>query len=201
VRGCIVTFSDVSELHRANQALQRLATRDPLTGCLNRRAFLEAFEALCAGARRERGALSCVMVDIDHFKAVNDEHGHTVGDRVIQQVAQCLLQHARESDLVCRYGGEEFCMALPGLTLAGAMALAERLRACIAAECGAAVREVAGLRVTASLGVQGFSTQCASPALMIDQADQALYRAKRGGRNRVHGASAAEVDEAVLVSV
>lgn len=211
VRGCMVTLSDVSELHHANQALreamaalhrsndevqrqnaelERLATRDPLTGCLNRRAFMRAFEAAWSDARRLGSPLGCVMIDIDHFKAVNDSHGHGVGDRVIQEVAKTLLEQARTTDLVCRYGGEEFCVVVPGLGPREAAAFAERLRAQIERACGPGVREVPGLAITASLGAGSLGAGVASAALLIDLADQALYRAKRSGRNRVCSAAA-----------
>ena len=206
VRGCVVTFDDVSQLHQTNLALQetmaelsasrevlqqqnveleRLATRDPMTGCLNRRAFFAAFEPLFARSREERGALSCLMVDIDHFKSVNDTHGHAVGDVVIQALANKLLESARTGDLVCRYGGEEFCIVLPGMGAADANAFAERLRARIERECGPGVREVPNMRVTASLGLCTLSGDLATAAALVDRADQALYGAKRAGRNRV----------------
>jgi diguanylate cyclase (GGDEF)-like protein len=206
VRGCLVTFNDVTQLHRANEALreamsaltaskeevvrqneqlERLATRDPLTGCLNRRAFYEAFEERLREARSTNGPLSCVMLDIDHFKRVNDTHGHAVGDRVIQEVAKKLLDSSRSADLVCRYGGEEFCVVLPGLDMAAAQAFAERARERIEAECGPGVRDVEGLLVTVSLGVESLTDGSLAAPALIDRADQALYRAKRGGRNRV----------------
>jgi diguanylate cyclase (GGDEF)-like protein len=206
VRGCIVTFDDVSELHRAHEALhqamaelnaskeelqrknvelEHLATRDPLTGCLNRRAFSEKFEALLARAKSEGTPLGCVMVDIDRFKSINDTHGHGVGDQVIQSLAKRMLETVRVGDLVARYGGEEFCIVLPGLGRSEARAFAERLRQRIERECGAAVRDVDQLRVTASLGVETLVPGSGSVATLIDHADQALYRAKRDGRNRV----------------
>ncbi len=206
IRGCMATFDDVSALHRTNEALrealhalntsneevqrqnielERLATRDPLTGCLNRRAFLSAFDKLLEQARSSDQPLSCLMLDIDHFKSVNDRFGHPVGDRVIQEVAKRLQTNARSTDQVCRYGGEEFCVLMPGLGPDGAAELGERVRASIERECAASVREVQGLHVTASLGVECFNANAATPALMMDHADQALYRAKRGGRNRV----------------
>ena len=206
VRGCLVTFDDVSQLHHANHALhealtaltaskealqlqnvelEHLATRDPMTGCLNRRAFYAAFEPLLARSRIDATALSCVMVDIDHFKAVNDNHGHAVGDVVIQVVAKKLIESARATDLVCRYGGEEFCIVLPGIGRAEANAFAERLRLRIEAECGPAVREAKNLRVTASLGLDVLTREVASASVLIERADQALYQAKRSGRNRV----------------
>jgi len=206
VRGCLATFDDVSELHRTNEALrdsndalnraqqevqrqnaelERLATRDPLTGCLNRRSFHVALEALLAEARGSGQPLSCLMLDIDHFKAVNDNHGHQIGDRVIQEVAKKLTECARSTDLVCRYGGEEFCVILHGTPLAVAQQFAERVRQRIESECGAAVREVQGLRVTASLGLDVLSLSTTSALKLIDHADQAMYRAKKGGRNQV----------------
>ena len=205
-RGCMATFDDVSDLHRSNEALrgalqalhqsneevqrqntelERLATRDPLTGCLNRRALLAAFDDALAHARSSGAAVSCLMLDIDHFKSVNDRFGHGIGDRVIQEVAQRLQTCARPIDLVGRYGGEEFCVVMPGLAASAAAGIAESVRTCIERECAAAVHEVQGLHVTASLGVEAFSATACSPALMMDRADQALYRAKRGGRNQV----------------
>ena len=206
VRGCLATFDDVSELHRTNEALrdansalhqaqqevqrqnaelERLATRDPLTGCLNRRSFHAALEALLVEAQSRGQPLSCVMIDIDHFKNVNDTHGHQIGDRVIQEVAKTLVDCARSTDLVCRYGGEEFCLILHGTPLAVALEFAESVRRRIEGECGVAVREVQGLRVTASLGLDTLSRNTASALKLIDHADQAMYRAKKGGRNQV----------------
>lgn len=205
VRGALVTFDDVSELHRANRSLRetldalaaakaevearndelrRLATRDPLTGCLNRRAFHPAFERLAQEASNAGAQISVLMIDIDHFKAVNDTHGHAIGDRVIQEVARKLQECTRSADLVCRYGGEEFCIAAAGLGSTGALQLAERIRARVERECAAGVREIQGLRVTISAGVVTRDADEAGNAL-IDLADQALYRAKRSGRNRV----------------
>lgn len=206
VRGCLATFNDVSELHRANEALrevlaalsaskdevqrkneelQLLATRDPLTGCLNRRSFREALDVMLRDAQASGSALSCLMLDIDHFKAVNDTHGHAIGDRVIQEVAKKLQECARATDLVCRYGGEEFCVVVPGMRLTGALAFAERVRDCIERECAVGVREVEGLRVTVSIGVDSLAGDVPGAPTLLDRADQALYRAKRGGRNRV----------------
>ncbi len=206
VRGCMVTVNDMSALHRANEALrdamtalagskqeveqknielERLATRDPLTGALNRRAFHAAFDDAWRDAVRTRGHLTCLMVDIDNFKNINDSHGHGVGDRVIQEVARKLQESVRGTDLLCRWGGEEFCIVVSGLDATASAEFAERVRTRIERECGAAVREVPGLRVTASVGVEMLSRQAESTAVLIERADQALYRAKRGGRNRV----------------
>jgi diguanylate cyclase (GGDEF)-like protein len=206
VRGCMVTVNDMSALHHANEALreamtalagskqeveqknlelERLATRDPLTGALNRRAFHAAFDGVWRDAGKSGSGLTCLMVDIDHFKNINDSHGHGVGDRVIQEVARKLQESVRGTDLLCRWGGEEFCVVIGGLDAAASAEFAERVRMRIERECGAAVREVSGLRVTASVGVELLSPQIESTAALIERADQALYRAKRSGRNRV----------------
>lgn len=206
VRGCLVTFNDVSELHRANRALrdtlealsaakdeverkngelQRLATRDSLTGCLNRRAFHESFERMLVLARAGGHELGCVMVDIDHIKAVNDTHGHAVGDRVIQEVAKKILECARTADLVCRYGGEEFCIVMAGVDKQQVFSFAERVRSKVERDFAGGLREVPGLRVTVSAGVESKGGPLLVGAALIDRADQALYRAKRGGRNKV----------------
>ncbi len=214
VRGCLVTFNDVSALHRSNQALlvtlaelqaakdevqrkndelRRLATRDPMTACLNRRAFNEEFEALFQQARDSAAPLACVMLDIDHFKKVNDSFGHAVGDRVIQQVAKALHAAARPQDLVCRYGGEEFCVVLPGMGQVQALAFAEGLRAVVQRDGAAALPDVPGLTVHISVGLDMLGGRpgerpgagAATPAALLDRADQGLYRAKRSGRNRV----------------
>jgi diguanylate cyclase (GGDEF)-like protein len=206
VRGCMVTVADLSALHRSNEALrealealaaskgeverkndelERLATRDPLTGALNRRAFHAALDHAWRDAQRSGKALSCLMVDIDHFKRINDTHGHGVGDRVIQEVARKLQDCVRGTDLVCRWGGEEFCVVVGGIDIAETLDFAERVRMRIERECGAAVREVSGLRITASVGAEVAQGQGESPAALIERADQALLRAKRAGRNRV----------------
>ena len=211
-RGCMVTFTDQSALHRANEAqraamaeleaskqlvlqknqeLETLATRDPMTGALNRRAFHAAFETARAQSQRQGRSIACMMVDIDHFKRINDTHGHGVGDRVIQEVARKLQDSVRGTDLVCRWGGEEFCVAVFGLGAGEAMEFAERVRVRIERECGAAVREVPGLRVTASMGVEMMRAQGDSLSAVVERADQSLYEAKRGGRNRVAMSDAA----------
>ena len=149
VRGCVFTFDDVTRIEQKNQQLvemvqqlgqaqervqkqneelQRLATRDGLTGCLNRRAFHEQLASAFAWARRNEKPLCAIMLDIDHFKSVNDTYGHARGDDVLRGVAETLRTNVRAADIVCRYGGEEFCILLPSTELAGAVELAEKLR-------------------------------------------------------------------------
>jgi diguanylate cyclase (GGDEF)-like protein len=177
--------SSRDEVQRKNEELQLLATRDPLTGCLNRRAFFDAARPLFNEAKQQHSPMGCLILDIDFFKKVNDTHGHAIGDRVIQEVAKKLQQSARSTDLVCRYGGEEFCVVVAGLAVDDMLRLAERIRLKIEDECGPAVREVDGMRVTVSLGLQMVNPGVAEMKDLIDEADQALYQAKRNGRNRV----------------
>jgi diguanylate cyclase (GGDEF)-like protein len=123
--------------------------------------------------------LALAMLDIDHFKAFNDRYGHEQGDRVLQAVAATLREVARDSDLACRYGGEEFMLILPHTPLDGAVRCAERLRTAIA-EC-----DVDGLGVTVSIGVACFDGMAGPADDLVEVADRRLYLAKRGGRNRV----------------
>jgi len=206
-RGCILTLDDVTELDRANVRLretlgelershdriqtqnvelEQLANHDPMTGCLNRRAFYARAEPLFRRAREQGTQLACIMTDIDKFKNFNDTHGHAVGDQVIQQVAQLLKTSLRADDLLCRYGGEEFCIVLPASSLPEAMRVAERMRARMEAEAGPGVTSVAGLRITSSFGVCTLpESSVASLDKLIEQADAGLYAAKEAGRNRV----------------
>jgi diguanylate cyclase (GGDEF)-like protein len=215
-RGCLVTFNDVTPLSEANaslkvalldleaskskiqeqnEELQKVAFNDPLTGCLNRRAFFNRAEALYRAAVDGGSSLICVMTDIDHFKSFNDKYGHAVGDLVIQQVANSLGRSLRSQDVLCRYGGEEFCILLVGLDLAGGVEIAERMRAKVEREAGPGVRSMEGLRVTASFGLSTLQTP-ATPSddlgkslqQLIELADQGLYVAKKQGRNRVASA-------------
>jgi diguanylate cyclase (GGDEF)-like protein/PAS domain S-box-containing protein len=168
-----------SEIRDQNEKLKDLANVDPLTRCLNRRAFFERFEPAWKTAGRHDQPLSCIMLDIDHFKSVNDRFGHAVGDQAIQVVSGVLRAMVRASDLVCRYGGEEFCVLLPQTAEPDAVLAAERFRVQIAAS------PFAGISVTASFGVSSIRMGASDPHGLLDQADQALYAAKRGGRNRV----------------
>jgi len=199
-KGVIATFDDVTELQHKTQALEEamveleksqdeirlqneelevLAKRDSLTGVANRRAFMEVLERQFADAALHAKELGCVMVDIDHFKRVNDTHGHSVGDEVIRRLAETLSSEVRDSDSVCRYGGEEFCVVLPGATLEVSAAVAERMRAKIQGPGFARVP------ITASFGVSSMRMEPRTPAELIDQADRALYESKEAGRNQV----------------
>lgn len=175
------------ELMDANVQLERLASFDHLTGCLNRRAFFEQAEALFDDARAAGRPVCCMMIDIDNFKFFNDRFGHAIGDAVIRGVASILQRSLRPQDISCRYGGEEFCVLLFEGDADIVDLVAERLRARIQAECGLGVRSLPGLCVTASFGVTHVDPHELPATLpeLIERADGALYAAKRAGRNRV----------------
>lgn len=174
-----------AEILLKNDELERLASRDPLTGCLNRRAFFAQFDAALTESREHGIELSCVMVDIDNFKRINDKFGHAVGDQAIQAVANCLSAGLRLMDTMGRYGGEEFCLMFPRTKLAEAAALAERLRLRVATEAGVRMRMASCLVITVSCGVSSTMLGARAPLQLIDQSDKALYAAKEGGRNCV----------------
>lgn len=166
-------------LSRAH-ALARLhtaASTDTLTGLANRRTFETTFAAAIDTARSVEGSLAVAIIDLDHFKAINDTHGHQVGDAVLTHAAHALSAAARRGDTVARYGGEEFVAILPGSNTADALQIADRLRLAIAASHPS-------LAVTASVGVAVLGSQHASPQALLRAADLALYRAKENGRNR-----------------
>ncbi|GGY35752.1 GGDEF domain-containing protein [Pseudoduganella albidiflava] len=176
----------------ATMLLRQMADRDPLTGCHNRRVLQQGLLAAeLARARRYGSALSVVLCDIDHFKRINDTHGHAAGDQVLAGFAGLLQAMTRETvDSVVRYGGEEFLIVLPQTELAGALALAERIRATFAsAECR--IAEDVDVSATASFGVACVPGMQAAWPLSVDAlisaADAQLYAVKHGGRNGVLG--------------
>jgi diguanylate cyclase (GGDEF)-like protein/putative nucleotidyltransferase with HDIG domain len=140
---------------------------------------MDNFERLWKQARQDGTPLACVMADVDRFKSINDAFGHAAGDGVLREIAQILRAAAREQDLVCRYGGEEFCVVLPGMSLTQAAAVAETLRQRIAHNPSSPSP------VTVSFGVSGLEMSPQQATELLDQADKALYAAKRRGRNRV----------------
>ncbi|MCA6215048.1 GGDEF domain-containing protein [Ideonella sp. B7] len=159
-------------------AMQVLASTDPLTGLPNRRAMLEQLDNLLALAQRGRQVLSVLLLDIDHFKQVNDNHGHEVGDQVLSQLGQVLSSQVRACDLVGRWGGEEFLLLAPATLLEEARELAERIRQAVATTAFPH-----GRVLTVSLGVTQYRPDDHREAL-LRRADQALYRAKAAGRNQ-----------------
>ncbi len=169
------------QLEEANRRLERLSSLDPLTGLANRRTLDGFLEMEWRRARRDREPLSVILIDVDHFKAYNDTHGHQIGDECLRQVAGVLGDAAhRPGDLVARYGGEEFAVVLSQTSAHGARIVAEQLRARVEA------LPLSNGRVTISLGIATIvPTSEGAPERLLGAADTALYAAKRGGRNRI----------------
>ncbi|MFH1420038.1 MAG: diguanylate cyclase [Planctomycetota bacterium] len=181
------------KLAEANDKLQQMATTDELTGLYNRREAMSRLKQLWDSADRYDHTLSCVMLDIDHFKRFNDAHGHAIGDKVLKKTAAVLRSNVRSTDSVCRIGGEEFLVLCPNIGLQGAVVCAEHLRSAVEQH----EVEVRGkrLNVTISLGAAERRPDMAKPDDVLKQADDALYASKEAGRNRVTAAGAK--DEAV----
>lgn len=171
------------ELKAAKEQAEALARSDELTGLNNRRAFFQDGEKLLQRAKRYNHPLSFIMLDIDHFKRINDTYGHAGGDDVLESLANTLRAHVREADILGRLGGEEFAAILPETTLADAVGMAERLRFEI--ESAKVYSAKGEIRTTASFGLSMLTQDQASLEDLINKADDALYQAKRNGRNRV----------------
>jgi diguanylate cyclase (GGDEF)-like protein len=185
-RGTVVLISDVTESKGLLARLEALATTDELTGVDNRRRFFEHAERELAVARRRGRAISFAMLDLDLFKRVNDERGHAAGDAALVAVCDACRSALRASDILCRYGGEEFVIILPEAAPADAFEIVERVRGRIEAASIHAAGDAFG--VTASFGVAGYPGGEESPASLeayLRQSDEALYCAKQAGRNRV----------------
>ena len=170
-------------LTQAHEHLRELATRDGLTGLKNHMTFQSTLEEMLNRAKRLSQPLSLILLDIDHFKKLNDSYGHPFGDLVLKEVAQTLTKDMREVDLVARYGGEEFAIAIETSTLDGALLSAERVRQNV--ESLSFDFEGTEVKVTISMGVASFPVDGEYKHLLIERADKALYQAKTKGRNRV----------------
>ncbi len=158
--------------------LEQLSRTDGLTGLLNHKSIKERINEEFRRAQRHGDALGLLMVDLDHFKTLNDRRGHPFGDRVLKLVADIVAEAVRETDLCGRYGGEEFAVVLPRTSLNGALTVAERIRSSIE------LFDFEGERLTLSVGVAGFPGSASSPDMLLRAADEALYASKREGRNR-----------------
>lgn len=170
-------------LRRQKEYAELLARTDALTGLANRRAFDEAAEQEVQRARRYNTPLALVMADLDHFKAINDRHGHHVGDQVLQHFAHILSASVRNLDLVGRWGGEEFAILMPGTDLEEAVQAAERMRQAVLK--AAPPLDDSDCAYTASFGIAAFRVETPTMISLLGRADAALYRAKESGRNRV----------------
>jgi diguanylate cyclase (GGDEF)-like protein/PAS domain S-box-containing protein len=198
-RGAMATFDDVTsieeknlqleemlqalktsfeDVRQKNKELKLLAARDPLTGCLNRRSLFDAFVIEWQTTAAQGTVLSCLMVDVDHFKQINDQHGHAAGDEVLKTLSAALMEGVRDTDFVGRYGGEEFCLLLPRTSLKAAGVIADKLRLRVAEAC-------ASRQVTASFGVTSTENGAKHPQELLEEADRAMYLSKKTGRNRV----------------
>jgi diguanylate cyclase (GGDEF)-like protein/PAS domain S-box-containing protein len=182
----LVMERDITELKHAQLALEKLSQQDPLTGVANRRFLAQFVERVWRREARHRHSVALIMADIDHFKAYNDRYGHPQGDVCLRQVAEALKEQLRRpDDLVARYGGEEFLIVLPEMTLAAAVEIAQRM--CMVVKALGLAHEASPIApvVTISLGVSAGPADLHTYSEMLEAADQALYRAKRGGRDRV----------------
>ena len=166
-------------IHEQNLRLQELASKDALTGAWNRRALFEELDRVWKEQACQVQQLNCVMLDVDHFKKLNDNYGHAAGDQVLKDVVRTITQAVDNAGVVGRYGGEEFCIILPAMAVEEAVAIAEKVRFAICEQLAEPYH------VTASFGVSAASFGATSFQAMLEQADQALYSAKHGGRNAV----------------
>lgn len=186
--GTVIAFQDVTERKRLESELERLATQDPLTGLLNRRELLSRLAADISRMRRYRQSLAVLMMDLDHFKQINDVFGHPVGDELLCALARLFEDTVRAADYVARYGGEEFVVVLPQTAGVQAVHLAERIRERVAT---AVFSDRAGRshRATISIGLASFPEDASDVEGLFAQADKALYLAKERGRNRIEPSS------------
>ena len=189
IGSCVLKFMERSSVEaRYHEEIYQLATIDPLTGLYNRRHFLELLEREMARTASHGRPLSLLIIDLDHFKLINDRHGHPAGDTVLKQVASALDGNVSGEIIVARIGGEEFAAVLPECEVAEASTFAEQLCRSIAA---LELHEEAGAQqVTVSIGVAGFSAGMAGVGALLAAADAQLYLAKHNGRNRVCSALA-----------
>ncbi len=174
---------DISDHRESMESLLKLATSDQLTGVANRRAFYEAADTELARHTRKPRDITLLLIDIDHFKQVNDSHGHPVGDQVIRNLAEVMLRSVRSIDVVARLGGEEFAVLLPSTDVAMGRQIAERIRVNVAQQSVRAGQLAISYRV--SIGVASVDKSISSLDALIAAADQALYDAKRQGRDQV----------------
>ncbi|EXJ13823.1 sensor domain-containing diguanylate cyclase [Imhoffiella purpurea] len=182
--GLLAMAVDITDRKRMEATLHRLATSDPLTGLFNRRHFYHLAQQELERFRRYRYPLTAIMADLDHFKRTNDTFGHLAGDLVLQKAAELMREQLRTSDILCRYGGEEFAMLLPETDLKTAVITAERLRATIAAK--PVETDQGSIAMTVSLGVAELPPgSMRTVETLLDYADRMLYIAKERGRNQV----------------
>lgn len=173
------------KLKEAHDRIEEIAHKDELTNLANRRFIMELLDIEISRCKRYGNPLSAFILDIDHFKRVNDEHGHLSGDKVLRQIGSILSTTVRDTDRIGRFGGEEFLGFLPETDIQGAVIQAERLR-CQVAECPFIVEEGKILQLTVSIGVAQYDISNDTIETFLSRADEALYQAKQSGRNKVN---------------
>jgi len=179
----VIKFRYVDKLEaKREEELYRQATRDELTGLHNRRYFLELLEDELSRSRRHNLVASLLLMDIDHFKAINDRYGHSTGDLVLKEIASILGRNVRREDTLARYGGEELILLAPQTEMQGALILGDRLRSLVEKHPFVYEEEFS---VTVSVGIATFPRHAQGAEELIESADRALYKAKAGGRNLV----------------
>lgn len=185
IYGCLLVVTDISRQKSIERHLEQLSITDGLTGLFNRRHFEALLEIEFQKSRRHRLPLSCLMIDLDHFKQCNDILGHLFGDAVLRESAQLIRKEIRGHDIPARYGGEEFVLLLPNISISGATEVGERIRSAIAGRLF--TYEGKRHQMTASIGIaETEEGEIQIPDALIRQADRALYHAKRTGRDRVY---------------
>lgn len=184
--GYLIVLHGITEHKRLLQAVQKLAEEDTLTGVFNRSRFAELAEQSLAGALKQGQPFSILMIDIDHFKIINDTRGHLDGDQILQEFTQKLNAMLRSTDILGRIGGDEFVALLPDTSLEHARSLAQRVCSQIAVEKFLPDKDGDSPEVTISIGVASYTHDCGfNLEKVIGRADEALYQAKAQGRNRV----------------
>lgn len=173
----------LAKIESQRAELEKLAITDPLTGLYNRRFFMNRLGEEVDRARRYGMSVSLLMIDLDHFKQINDHHGHLAGDRVLKSVAE-IMKQLRKTDFACRYGGEEFCLLLTNTDILSARNVAERIRKSVAATVANAA-ELPTERITCSIGISSLTKSNDTPEDLLMRADEGLYSAKSAGRDRV----------------
>jgi diguanylate cyclase (GGDEF)-like protein len=185
----ILRFELLDEIDREYQLqIRRLLSHDDLTGLLSSRSFFSELRRESARASAEKRPFCVLMMDVDHFKEVNDTYGHLTGSKTLEEIGMCIMRSLRSGDVAARFGGEEFAAFLLDATLTQAIVAAERIRSEIENQKFSVVRRntpAATHHVTISIGIASFPSDSSDPIELVEMADSALYRAKREGRNRV----------------
>ena len=181
----LVCYRVAVQLSRHKKTLQKLSTTDSLTGLMNHGAWKELLQAEFIRAQASRRLSTVALIDIDHFKTINDTYGHIIGDSVLKQLSSMLVSSLRATDIAGRYGGDEFCVILPDTTLTQATEILERLRCTVNEQYDA---RLPGMKLSLSIGIAAHGQHLPDASMWLHEADMALYDAKSTGRNRVTSA-------------